>query len=161
MSHRRLSVSIFALLAPDDLHPSDRTVGQSCHEGENDMTINDATVNDHSTDHADRVALEMTRAALADFRADVRTEIMRQRTNNTWCLPGTRDVLRDLELPPIAMGFDGRATISVSIRTVDGASDHEDAVARVVAALDAACSDTVIEFEVDRVDVYLNEHEVE
>lgn len=125
------------------------------------MTINNATVTDHSADHADRVALEMTKAALAAFRADVRTEIMRQRNNNTWCLPGTRDVLRDLDLPPIAMGFEGSASIRVSIRNVDGASDHEDAVVRVVRALDAVSSDMEIEFEVDRVDVYLDEHEVE
>lgn len=125
------------------------------------MTINNATVTDPSVDHADRAALEMTKTTLADFRVDVRTEIMRQRHNNNWCLPGTRDVLRDLELPPIAMAFDGSATIRVSIRDVAGASDHEEAVARVRAALDAVSSDTEIEFEVDGVDVYLDQSEVE
>lgn len=125
------------------------------------MTINNATTTDHSADEADRIELEMTKAALAGFRADVRTEIMRQRNNNTWCLPGTRDVLRDLELPPIAMAFDGSATIRVSISNVAGAADREDAVARVVRALDAVSSDTKVEFDVDGVDVYLDEREME
>lgn len=96
----------------------------------------------------------------AEFRDQVRAEVLRQHYDGGWCLPGTQAVLSDLDLPTIRMRYEGTASILVTVSHVAGAESAEQAYSRVTAAFDATCSDTDIDYRVDHVAASLDWEEV-
>ncbi|HET6285762.1 MAG TPA: hypothetical protein VFG15_03290 [Amycolatopsis sp.] len=96
------------------------------------------------------------RGRLAEFRTQVRDEVISQYLSGPWCLEGTQQVLHDLALPPIAMSFKGTATMRLSITGVKDAASLGEAEARVIAALSAVCADAGITWTLDEVDPHLN-----
>jgi hypothetical protein len=104
-------------------------------------------------------AIAEAEATQQTYRDTVRAEILRQHFEGTWCLPGTQDVLVDLNLRPITMTYHGHADLRVVITDVAGATSTEEAHARVVQALDVVSSDPSISMIVDYVDSELDEEE--
>jgi type II secretory pathway pseudopilin PulG len=93
------------------------------------------------------------------YRDDVRHEILRQHFDGPWCLPGTQEVLADLNLLPVTMGYQGQAVLRVSITDVADATSMADARARVILALEVVNSDPSITIHLDHVEPSLDEKE--
>lgn len=109
-----------------------------------------------------QIALTAATAEQQGFRDRVRREVLRQHFDGSWCLPGSQDVLNDLGLPPITMAFSGNGNVRIRINRMDGASNADEARARITQALDVTCSDADIEVELDYVDnVYIDERDVD
>lgn len=113
-----------------------------------------------TTVEALRDQLNTLQAEHDQFRRNVRSEVLRQHFDGPWCLPGSQAVLTDLGLPPITIVFNGEAQLTVRITKVDGSADYDEARARVIRALDVACSDPGIEFELGYIAPSLTQRQV-
>ena len=61
-----------------------------------------------------------------DFRAAVREAVLTQHRQDKWCLPGSNDVLKELDLPLIQHTYTGWVQISVQV-TVNSAANTDEA----------------------------------
>jgi hypothetical protein len=91
------------------------------------------------------------------YRDKVRSEVLTQHFEGSWCLPGTQDVLADLNLRPITMAYQGYASLRVVITNVADATSLEEAEARVAEALDIVNSDPSVTITFDGVAPRLDE----
>ncbi|GAA3587216.1 hypothetical protein GCM10022222_84830 [Amycolatopsis ultiminotia] len=109
----------------------------------------------------DSAALQTAIRAARDrdvaFRRQVRDQVLEQHFDGTWCLPGTQDVLADLNLPPLDRTFTGIAVLHVNITKLVDPGGLSTARARLIRALDITSSDEEIEVNLDEVNTYLDE----